>query len=289
MSQFDQMSDAEIDARFRISGPKPVAFLLAGYVKAREPFSVHFQHGEEMFLSTLLDAQADKKRLVFDCSGSQETNRRVLAAEKISFSGRPGGVPVHFSSGAVSEITFEGDKAFAVALPEFVVRLQRREHFRIETPRVNPLILFTRAPDGQLLKLAAHDISVSGIGLDAPELPAGIEIGMELPNCHFALPGESRELFFSATVRNYFQFTSRSGAVFWRIGLQFKDLPLAPPEILGYKPENVAAVKCGMVGVTQEGTSRGVMAGPAQTPSRAQPLSGKASTLQRKCCTHFLR
>ena len=46
MSQFDQMSDAEIDARFRISGPKPVAFLLAGYVKAREPFSVHFQHGE---------------------------------------------------------------------------------------------------------------------------------------------------------------------------------------------------------------------------------------------------
>ena len=101
MSQFDQMSDAEIDARFRISGPKPVAFLLAGYIKAREPFSVHFQHGEEMFLSTLLDAQADKKRLVFDCSGSQETNRRVLAAEKISFSGRPGGVPVHFSSGAV--------------------------------------------------------------------------------------------------------------------------------------------------------------------------------------------
>ena len=61
MSQFDQLSDAEIDARFRISGPKPVAFLLAGYVKAREPFSVHFQHGEEMFLSTLLDAQADNR------------------------------------------------------------------------------------------------------------------------------------------------------------------------------------------------------------------------------------
>jgi hypothetical protein len=27
-------------------------------------------------------------------------------------------------------------------------------------------------------------------------------------------------------VRNYFQYTSRSGAVFWRIGLQFRDLPL---------------------------------------------------------------
>ena len=47
------------------------------------------------------------------------------------------------------------------------------------------------------------------------------------------------------------------------LSLQFKDLPLAPPENLGYKPENVAAVKRGMVGVTQEGTSRGVMAGAA--------------------------
>ena len=59
MSQFDQMSDAEIDDRFRISGGKPVAFLLAGYAKAREPFSVHFLHGEEMFLTTLLDVQVD--------------------------------------------------------------------------------------------------------------------------------------------------------------------------------------------------------------------------------------
>ena len=226
MSQIDQMSDAEIDDRFRITGSKPVAFLLAGFAKAREAFSVHFQHGEEMFLTTLLDVQADKKRLVFDCSGSQEANRRILAAEKVSFSGRPGGVPVQFSSSAVSETTFEGGKAFAVALPEFVVRLQRREYFRIETPRVNPLILFARMPDGGLLKLAAHDISVSGIGLDATELPEGFEIGLFLPNCHFALPGESRELFFSATVRNFHQHTSRSGAVFWRIGLQFKDLPL---------------------------------------------------------------
>lgn len=47
------------------------------------------------------------------------------------------------------------------------------------------------------------------------------------------------------------------------LSLQFKDLPLAPPKNLGYKPENVAAVKRGMVGVTQEGTSRGVMAGAA--------------------------
>lgn len=225
MSQIDQLSDADHDARFRISGTKPVAFMLAGFAKARESFTVHFNLGEEMFLTTLLDVQAEQGRLIFDCSGSQEVNRRILAVDKVGFSGRPAGVPVQFSCGAVSETIFEGGKAFAVALPQFVVRLQRREHFRIETPRINPLILFARMPDGRLLKLPAHDISVAGIGLEATELPDGIELGVVLANCHLSLPGDTRELFCSATVRNFYQSTSRSGAALWRIGLQFTDLP----------------------------------------------------------------
>lgn len=224
MSLIDQISDAELDARFRISGAKPVAFLLAGYVRARDSFSVHFEPGEQVFLTTLLEVQADKGRVIFDCSGSTEANRLILAAGKVGFSGNPGGVPVHFSTGAVSETTFQGGKAFAVALPAFVVRLQRREHFRIATPRINPLILLARMPDGRLLKLPAHDISVSGIGLESPELPEGMEIGLILDNCHFKLPGDSRELFFRATVRNFHPHSSRGGAELWRIGMQFNNL-----------------------------------------------------------------
>ena len=43
--------------------------------------------------------------------------------------------------------------------------------------------------------------------------------------------------------------------------LQFKDIAQPPGADLGYKAANVALVKRGMVGVTQEGTSRGVFAG----------------------------
>jgi len=224
MTQNYQMTDAEIEERFRISGSKPVAFLLAGYAKARESFSVHFNHGEEMFLTTLLDIQTEKGRLIFDCSGSVESNRRLAQSDKVTFGGHPGGVPVSFSTGRATETTFEGDKAFAVSLPEYVVRLQRREHFRIETPRVNPLMLFARAPNGVLLRLPAHDISVGGIGVDSPELPEGIDLGVTMPNCHFSLPGDTKDLFFSATVRNHHDYESRTGQRMVRIGLEFNDL-----------------------------------------------------------------
>ena len=45
------------------------------------------------------------------------------------------------------------------------------------------------------------------------------------------------------------------------ISLQVKELPQPPGQSMGYKPDHVAAVKRGMVGVTLEGTSRGVFAG----------------------------
>lgn len=224
MSQLDQLSDAEIEERYSITGAKPVAFMLGGFVKTHEAFSVHFHNGDEMFLTTLLAVQADKGRLIFDCSGSIDTNRRFVLSEKNLFRGHPGGVPVHFSSGMATEVSFEGAKAFSVALPDHVVRLQRREHFRIETPRVNPLILFARLVDGRLLKLPVHDISVGGAGVDSVELPEGIDLGSMLQNCHFALPGEIKELFFSATVRNYRDYETRSGQRAWRIGVQFNDL-----------------------------------------------------------------
>jgi len=227
MSQLDQMSDKDIEERYSIRGEKPVAFMLGGFTKTREAFSVHFHGGDEMFLTTLLAVQADRGRLIFDCSGSVDTNKRFLLSEKSFFRGHPGGVPVHFSTGKASELNFEGDKAFSVPLPDHIVRLQRREHFRIETPRVNPLILFARMADGRLLKLPVHDISVGGAGVDAPELPEGVDLGAVLPSCHFALPGDGKELYFSATVRNYRDFETRVGQRGWRIGVQFDGLSMA--------------------------------------------------------------
>ena len=43
--------------------------------------------------------------------------------------------------------------------------------------------------------------------------------------------------------------------------LRFVDEPLAPPQPLGYRPQHVELIKRAMVGVTLEGTSRGVFAG----------------------------
>lgn len=225
MSQIAQLSEAEIEDRFQISGSRAVAFTLAGYAKEATGFAVHF--GDDLFMTTLLAVLPQRQVVIFDCSGAETMNRKLLALGQGSFVGRPDGIHVQFKLERISETLYGGSRAFAAPLPGFIVRLQRRESFRIETPRVRPLMFFGRLPDGGLLECAAHDISVDGIGLLAQQLPAGLSAGAHLPNCHFHLPEEVHELFCAATVRHVTELESRTGLRQWRLGLQFEHLPAA--------------------------------------------------------------
>lgn len=223
MSQIAQLSEAEIEARFHVAGLRPVAFMLAGFVRDGEQFAVRF--GGESFLTRLLAALPDAGTLIVDCSGSAEINRRFLASPQNVFVGRPGGIHVQFTTGPASAVIHDGGAAFSLPLPSRLVRLQRREYFRIETPRGRPLQFFGRLPGGGLLNCPVHDISVAGLGLTAATLPDGVVVGQVLDNCRVALAEDGEPLFFTATIRHLTECEARAGFRQWRLGLQFVDLP----------------------------------------------------------------
>lgn len=223
MSQIAQLSEAEIEDRFHIVGTRSIAFTLEGYVREGVQFSVHFS--EQMYLTRFLKVDLAGDALIFDCSGSETINRQLLAASRCSFVGRPEGIHVQFAADGISEAAFMGGRAFSVALPDYLIRLQRRESFRIETPRVRPLVFYGRLASGGSLDFPAHDLSVEGVGLMASQLPDGLVVGEKLVRCHFHLPEEAHELYCSATVRHVTELSSRNGSRQWRIGLQFDGLP----------------------------------------------------------------
>lgn len=229
MSQLAQLSEAEIDDRYRVTGKTAIQFMLAGFAKARENFTVQFQPATDSFLTSLLEVDAAKGRLIVDCSGSSDINRAFAASTRNLFVGRPGGVPVRFLTGPAVPISYQGSPAFAVAIPDSVIRMQRREYFRVDTPRIRPLMFtgYYRTPDDEPVEmtLPVHDISVSGLGLNAEQMPEGIEFGTQLENCRVQLPEETRDLTFNATVRRVVEIESRSGIHYWRVGIQFNRIP----------------------------------------------------------------
>lgn len=218
------LHDDEFDERFQITGSRPVQFLLSGFIRTGEPFTAHFADGRESFLTVLLAVRPEQNQLIVDCSGSQEQNRRLLACDHSIFVAKPEGIHVQFRCGQARETTHEGQRALALPLPDHVVRLQRRDAFRIETPRSRPARFIGRLPDGNRLELSLHDISIGGIGLNCPANPPDIlSWGLVLPACRIILPDDPTPLVADLQVRQITPLEGRGNAV-WRLGMRFENL-----------------------------------------------------------------
>lgn len=227
MVHLAQLSEEEIEKRFHITGRMAVLFSLGEYVNGREQFTVHFNEGRESFLTYLLSVNPESGELIVDVSGSAQTNARFLESARNVFVARPEGVCVQFSAGKPRLVDFDGDDAFALPLPKFIIRLQRREYFRVTTPMGKPIVLSMRTPDkaGILLKLPLHDLSVAGCGLSVGTVPPGLDAGVRLSDCRFVLPDAHETLISTpAVLRHATPVSSQPGPNQFRIGLQFEGL-----------------------------------------------------------------
>ena len=94
-------------------------------------------------------------------------NARLLAASHITFATLLDNIRVQFHAYSTSEVTFEGTPALAVTIPEGVMRLQRREHYRLQIPHGQRVVCEVRREpaDAKPLQLGVYDISCGGVGL----------------------------------------------------------------------------------------------------------------------------
>jgi c-di-GMP-binding flagellar brake protein YcgR len=226
MSQLAQFSEGEIEQRFHITGRMAVLFSLGEYVHGREQFTVYFNEGRESFLTYLLAVRPETGELIVDVSGSPQVNAHFLESARNIFVARPEGVSVQFAAGKSWRVDFDGEVAFALPAPKFIIRLQRREYFRVTTPVAKPILVSVRVPDKGLdLTLPMHDLSVAGCGLCADNVTQLLDIGMAVPYCDFVLPGAHETAISTRAVLRHVTPVSRQpGQSQFRIGLQFDQL-----------------------------------------------------------------
>jgi len=208
-----------------------IAAVLRALVQRRGLVSAYFNHGRSFLLTSLLDLDSEAGELILDCGRDAETNRQALLAEQLLLTATVDKVKVQFRLGKLSETLQAGLPAFRAALPDELLRLQRREYFRLTTPVTRPVKFVTaiRRSDGSALLVEASllDISGGGIGLmAAPSLAAMLQRGAVLPDCKVTLPEEGL-LVASLSVRNKLDVTTRGGAHYVRVGCQYIALPAA--------------------------------------------------------------
>lgn len=213
-------------AQYTLTSQVEIVHHLKSIIKNGYMVTVFSNKGKTFILTRILDVDAKAQTLVFDWGSEPDTNLQMLASERNVFVCSPDGVKTQFITGQVREIAYKGAPAFEVSLPDQVIKLQRREFFRIRTPVGQPLICTLGNYGGAPLELQVFDISLGGMALWLPELTMpGFEIGAQYSPCVVDIKPFG-QLNLTLEVRHRLPVQLRNGLEAMRIGCTFLHLPM---------------------------------------------------------------
>jgi len=205
-----------------------IIFVLRAVQQKGSLITVYFNEGRSFLLTSLLEVNAERGSLTFDMGSDEEMNDRALKADRFVFTTSLDKVKVQFSLKHLELVKHSGRNALRGSIPQNLLRLQRREYYRLATPVANPVrcLLDAARPDGNLrLELPLLDISGGGVGLMVkPEHREDFRVGTSFRDCRIELPDEGL-LVCNLVVRNAFDVTTKSGNQHLRVGCEFDDLP----------------------------------------------------------------
>jgi len=208
--------------RCTLTGRTDILFHLRNLVRQTEKMSVTFDAGRRSFLTVLMEVSEKEAMIYFDVAGSEETNSAFVNSERAVFIGLVGGIRTQFTVKQARMLTRGGESVFAAPLPKSLLRVQRRDAFRLRTPRAKPYFCRIRKGTPGQLDLPLHDISVGGLGVQLETQPKLVALE-RLPDCRLDLR-EGGLLTVTLEVRHLMQLQSRLEKPIWHVGFSFVDL-----------------------------------------------------------------
>lgn len=225
---FDKDYGTEDLSHYQVHSPKEIIALLRSIGERNQLVRMVISGGNESVVTSILKIDEANRTVIIDCGPTATVNQRIEDSENISFETVLENIRIMFGAPFAERCMYEGLPAFRIALPGSLVRLQRREFYRVPTPISNPVLCTltmpatTEAP-ATALTMALHNISGGGIALVDEKKLLDTAIGHIYYNCKLDLPGGGVQV--DLQVRNSHEITFSNGRSIRRVGCMFVDLP----------------------------------------------------------------
>ena len=224
-----EIDQPENYGQYIVVNPLEIQRHLRALQEQRNFVTLYLDAGRQFFLSTVLAVDTEKKQILLDLPGRPEQLEAALKAEQTTLSTLVDRVKIQLRLGSLSQQRHDQQTALATALPASMLRLQRREFFRIETPRLPPLRckLARVHADGraEAFDFPLFDISGGGLCMTGPIAQADkFSLGELFADCRLDIPGES-VLSVNLRVREISRCESAVGEQQLRLGCEFVNLP----------------------------------------------------------------
>lgn len=227
MQSLFQDADLENWHDFEVESRREIIALMRGIGEKNQLIRM-LVHGEsDVCVTSILDVQPDSNTVILDSSIDEQQHQRIVGARRISFETTLDKIRILFGAEHAEATTFEGNRALKIALPPSLIRLQRREFYRMTTPVSNPVRVVIALPaelGGGSNTFPLADISCGGIAILDNKLVLGDTIGKNYVDCRIDLP-DTGTVTTTLQIRNSIDLTLLNNKSNRRLGCQFVDIP----------------------------------------------------------------
>ena len=144
------------------------------------------QQREVFILSAIL--AFNEQHIIFDVGPQEAINQRLLDAKSICCVAQLSSVHFQFTLDGARSILHDNRPAFECNFPNEMLRLQRRDFYRLSIPLSTPLSCLIPIKNGGDAEISISDISLGGIGLLGYYPDLDLSIGSILHRCRIELP-----------------------------------------------------------------------------------------------------
>ncbi len=211
-------------SKFLLHSPTEITYILRSLMTRKCLLTAHFSEGRDIMLTSIIGVDGNAGAVYLDISATEELNRTLCASHHIIFATRQDKVRIQFAASGAQMVHYEAGPALRIAMPHTLLKLQRRDYYRVETPRGKPVTMTLNHPQVGHLQATLMDISVGGVGLTNLPADAQLTTSQVFHNCRLVLP-EIGPIISDLELRNQFDLVLRNGARIKRYGFQFIDLP----------------------------------------------------------------
>ncbi|MFL6673481.1 MAG: flagellar brake protein [Massilia sp.] len=219
-SELENWHDYEVESRREI-------IALLRQISEKHQLIRMLVHGEaDVCVTSILQVDPDSNSLILDRSVNREQNERIVKARRMTCETSLDKIRILFAADNLRESAFDGGTALRADIPPTLIRLQRREYYRMPTPVSNPVrALIPMPPElgGGTSAFPLADISCGGIAILDNKLQLDNTVGQTFTNCRIDLP-EVGPVTTTLQIRNSLDLTMLNNKTNRRLGCQFVDI-----------------------------------------------------------------
>lgn len=216
---------------YRLHSRREIVALLRTIAEQKQVLNMLANRDSTAIVTTILDVDDVAGTLVIDCAQREYMNESILSSDNISFETALEQVRILFFVDRIEQCMHEDAPALKLDLPQSMIRLQRREYYRVPTVAGAPVSCTITIPqsgpgEARAVSLVLQNVSGGGIALIDSQGLLDPTIGRIYRNCRIDLPGGTL-VVTSLELRNAQQVRLPNGQSANRLGCLFIDLPHA--------------------------------------------------------------